>query len=128
MIKEKSKALLDRIKKKVLWITGILAILIYFFTKSPIYCIIFLCGSVVSFLGFIILAAAVSRILEKKKGKGLFFLSGAVKMGVIAALFILISKHSEKAVLFYMLGLSVFVLAITLEGVSQLYRSKKHGA
>jgi hypothetical protein len=72
--------------------------------------------------------SVISSILEKKKGKWLFFLSGAGKMGVIAAIFILISKYSETSVLFYMLGLSVFVFSITFEGIFQLYRSKKYGA
>ncbi len=128
MIKEKSKLLLKRIQSRGMWITGVIMVPICFFTKSPIYCIIFLCGSGVSFLGFFVMVKTVSRILDKKKGKGLFFLSGVVKMSVIGALFILISKHSETAVLFYMLGLSVIVFSITIEGVSQLFRSKKYGA
>ncbi|MCK4764427.1 MAG: hypothetical protein KAW12_19665 [Candidatus Aminicenantes bacterium] len=61
----------------------------------------------------------IDRIFKKRKGQVLFFAAGFLKMAVIAATFYPVSRISETAVLFYILGFSVIVLSIMIEGVLQ---------
>lgn len=64
----------------------------------------------------------IDRILIKRKGQVLFFLAAFLKMIVIAAIFYTVSRVSETAVLFYILGLSVIIISIFGEGAFQLFR------
>jgi hypothetical protein len=69
----------------------------------------------------------IDRILTRGKGQGLFFLVAFLKMVVISAIFYGVSRVSERAVLFYILGLSIIVLAIFMEGFAQLCRRSSGG-
>ncbi|MGE5341661.1 MAG: hypothetical protein ACM3SY_09290 [Candidatus Omnitrophota bacterium] len=71
----------------------------------------------------------VDRLLqvEKKRSQGPYFLVSGMKLAVISAGFYLVSRISETAVLFYMLGISVIPLSIIGEGGYQLYRSFSNG-
>lgn len=95
---------------------------IYLFTNRVIYSIIYICGSLVSISGYLLMIKIIDRILIKRKGQVLFFLAAFLKMIVIAAIFYPVSRVSETAVLFYILGLSVIIISIFGEGAFQLFR------
>lgn len=63
----------------------------------------------------------------KKKAARLFYLAGLLKIGIIAAFFLMVSRISETAVIFHIMGLSIIVLSIVVEGFYQLYRSQSNG-
>jgi len=127
MKKENSSIMINRIFKRALFITVIIILTIFVFTKSPLYCIMFIIGSGISFLGYYLMIRVVDRVIGKKRGKGLFILTGLGKMTLISLIFILISRYSEAAVLFYLLGLTVIIFSIIGEGGRQLFRSFKDG-
>ncbi len=127
MKSENSSAMIIRVFKRALFLSVVIILTIFVFTKSPLYCIMFLVGSGVSFLGYYLMIRVVDRIIGKKKGKGLFILTGFGKMALISLIFIFISRYSEAAVLFYLLGLSVIIFSIIGEGSRQLFRSFKDG-
>jgi hypothetical protein len=87
----------------------------------------FLCGAVVSLSGYLLMIKIIDRILTKRKGQGLFFLAAFLKIVVISVIFYGVSRISEKAVLFYILGLSIIIIAIFLEGFYQLFRRDSGG-
>ena len=119
--------MISRVFRRAVFLTMIIILTIFAFTKSPLYCIMFLIGSGISFLGYYLMIRVVDRVISKKKGKGLFILAGLGKMTLISIIFIFISRYSEAAVLFYLLGLSVIIFSIIGEGGRQLFRSFKDG-
>ncbi len=127
MKKENSAIMISRVFRRALFITVIIILTIFLFTKRPLYCIMFLAGSGISFLGYYLMIRVVDRIISRKKGKGFFILAGLGKMALISVIFIIISRISEAAVLFYLLGLSVIIFSIIGEGGRQLFRSFKDG-
>jgi len=127
MEKKSSAQLIKRILRTTLITSLLLIILIYLFTNKTIYSIIFLFATIISIAGFLIMIKVIDRILNKGKGQVLFFLTGFLKMSVIAATFFLASRISESAVLFYILGISMVVVSIMIEGVFQLFRSFSNG-
>lgn len=105
----------------------ILVFFIYIFTKNSIYIIITLLAAVISISGFMMMIKIIDRIITAGKGTGLFFISGFFKLVIIAAIFYPISKISESAVLFYILGLSTIVISILFESCYQLFRKMSNG-
>ncbi len=69
----------------------------------------------------------IDRSLKQGKGQLLFFLAAFSKMVVIAGVFYLVSRNSVTAVLMYMMGLSVIVVAIMTEALFQFCRSVFNG-
>ena len=67
------------------------------------------------------------RILEKGKGKTMFFLTGLAKLLVITGIFFIVSLLAGKGVIFFIQGLSMIYLGIASAGVRQLLRSGRHG-
>lgn len=63
-------------------------------------------------------------MLTKRKGQLLFTVVLFFKLGVIALSLYLVSRVSGSAVIFLILGLSVIVIAIGMEGICQLYHSR----
>ncbi len=118
-----SSQMVKRLIDASIYIGLSLAILIYLFTKEAFYSIIFLLGTVVSISGFYIMIKMIDRILGRGKVSPLYFLVALLKMMIIAAVFYLVSRVGESAVLFHILGLSVIVMAIFMEAAYQLYRS-----
>lgn len=94
----------------------------FIFKKNPIYCIIYLLGSVISIAGFWILSRMINLYIDKSKGQGMYFLVGLAKMVVITAAFYLAAQVSKTAVLLFILGLLVTIAAIFIEAVYQLSR------
>ena len=122
---------MPHIVKRILKISIVLQmvtiILIYSFSKSIIYSIISLFGAIISILGFLLMMRMIDRSLKKGKGQLLFFLATFSKMVVIFGVFYLVSQKSETAVLMYILGLSVIVVAIMTEALLQFCRSVFNG-
>lgn len=98
-------------------------ILIYVFSKEVNYSIIFGSGFIISVTGYVVMIRLIDRCLKQGRGQWLFFVAAFLKMAVIACGFYLASRISKTAVLIYILGLSVIVLAIMAEALYKLYRS-----
>lgn len=69
------------------------------------------------------------RVLKtgNKKGQLVYFLTALLKLGVIAAAFYLVSRVSDTAVIIFILGLSIVIFTIVIEGVYQLYKHRRRG-
>lgn len=101
--------------------------LIYVFTKSLIYCIITLLATIIGILSFLTMIKIIDRYLTKQKGKFLIFISSFFKIVLIIAIFYLLSKISDAAIFFFILGLSTVVLSIMIEGAYQIFRNISNG-
>lgn len=100
-----------------------LVILIYAFSKSLNYSIIFSLGFVIGISGYVILIRTVDRCLKKGKGQFLFFIAAFFKMTVITGGFFLAARISTTAVLLYILGLLFTVTAIMAQALFLIGRS-----
>lgn len=69
------------------------------------------------------------RVLKtgNKRAQTAFFLMALLKLGVIAGSFYLVSRVSETAVIIFILGLSIIIVTIVIEGVYQLYIHRRRG-
>lgn len=121
--------MIKKILKLSLYFQVVLALIISICTGRMFYSIIYLFGGFLSIAGFLSMVKIVDRLLqvEKKRSQGPYFLVSGMKLAVISAGFYLVSRISETAVLFYMLGISVIPLSIIGEGGYQLYRSFSNG-
>lgn len=113
--------------KRVLKIAALLLfisiILIYIFSNELKYSIIFGSGFIISVTGYVLMINLIDRCLKRGKGQWLFFVAAFLKMVAIAGGFYLASRISKAAVLMYILGISVIVLAIMAEALYKLFRS-----
>jgi hypothetical protein len=124
MEKKTSSQLINRLIKLAIVTPVLLMIPIYFFTKSMFYSIIFCSGAIISISGFVIMIKMTDRVLNTGKGQLLFAMALFFKLGVIALSVYLVSRVSLNAVLFHILGLSIIVIAIGMEGIYQLFHSR----
>jgi len=122
MKNERSADILKRIIVLAIGCQVVLTIFIYLFTKRLIYSIILFSAAIISIAGFLLMIKSIDRIFKRGKGQGLFFLAELLKMALIAAVFYPVSRVSETAVLIYILGLSLIVISIMIEGLFQLLR------
>lgn len=99
----------------------------FFFTKSPNYCIISLAGAAIGIAGFLVLALQADRVLEKGKGKTMFFMTGMLKLLVIAAVFFAVSRLPGAGVLFFIQGLLMVYLGIIGAGLRRFSGGGHHG-
>lgn len=128
MVKKINSNILVKRIIKISFISQVsLICLIYLFTKNYIYSIIFFFAAIVSISGFLLMVKLIDRILRKGKGQGLFFLAGILKMAVITAAFYAVSRVSATSALFYILGISIIVISLMVEGVFQLCRRSSNG-
>jgi hypothetical protein len=127
MKKETSADIVKRILKISFFLQAVTIILIYSFSKNIIYSIISLSGAIISVSGFLLMMRMIDRSLKKGIGQPLFFLAAFSKMVVIAGVFYLVSRKSETAVLLYLLGLLVIVVAIMTEALFRFCRSIFYG-
>ena len=97
------------------------------FTNSFLCSIITLSATLIAQLGYLAMIRSLDRYLRQRRGLIAFFLVFLLKMGLIVFCFILASRISEQAVLFYLLGVSVVVMATLIEAGIQLLRSLPHG-
>lgn len=128
MSNEYSDRLIKRVLKKGIILSVVTILVIYFFTSEALYCIMYICGALVSLAGFFVMVKLIDRLLANRKGKLLFFSVSFLKLGLIVLFSIFISRYSEIYFLFFILGLSLIVIALMIEGGQQFYRSIKHGA
>jgi hypothetical protein len=130
MEKKSSNIIVKRLLKLSIYAQVTLLVLIFLFTKSIFYSIIFFLGTLISILGFFAMIKMIDRVLGQGKGQMLFFLVVVLKMAVIAGVVFLISRisHSDAAVLYHVLGLSIVIIAIGLEGIYRVYRSVFNGS
>jgi hypothetical protein len=98
-------------------------IFIFIFSKKVNYSIIFGSGFLISVTGYVVMIMLIDRCLKQGKGQWLFFVVAFLKMAAITGGFYLASRVSKNAVLIYILGLSVIVLAIMSEALYKLFRS-----
>ena len=122
MEKNTSAQMIKRVIKLAIFTTGLLIIPIYFFTKSIFCDIIFFSGAIISISGFILMIKMIDRVLNKRKGHLLFAVVLFIKLGVIALSAYLVSRLPGSAMWFLILGLSVIVIAIGMEGIYQLFQ------
>ncbi len=118
---------IGRIKKNTYVSQAIIAGLVFAFTKNIIYSIITLLASAISISGFLIMAKLIDKYFDKGEGKASLFAFMFAKLTLIAAIFYAVSKISETAVLFYIIGLSAIVISTMIEGLYQIYRSFRNG-
>lgn len=128
--KKTSVEIVRRLQKLSLIAIVIILIIIFLFTKSLFYSIIFLLGSIISLTGFLVMIRMTDRVLNRGKGQLLYFLVMTLKLGVVAGVFYLVSRsageHIDGAAIWFLVGLSVIVIALAMEGVYQVYRSVSH--
>ena len=124
MEKTTSSQLIKRLIIRAIVTSCLLMVPIYFFTKSVFYSIIFCSGAIISISGFIIMIKMTDRLLNKGKGQLLFVMALFFKLGVIALSVYLVSRVSFNTLPFFILGLSIIVIAIGMEGIHQLFRSR----
>ena len=121
-----SKALIDRIYKTAIYLVFFFVLITYIMTGNYIYSLVILFASTIILAGFYISIKAMDRFLAKGKGKALLFVVFFLKLIIIGAGFYPVSRISEKAVLFYILGISVLAISMMIEGMVQVFRQKKH--
>jgi hypothetical protein len=102
-------------------------VLIYFFTKSAVYCIISLTGAAISIAGFTLLIRSTDRILKKGKGRTMFFLLAQVKLLIIAAAFYAFSRWTKSGAVFFIQGVVIVYLAVLIEGLARFAGNTSHG-
>ncbi|MCK4943916.1 MAG: ATP synthase subunit I [Candidatus Aminicenantes bacterium] len=127
MAKENNTRIIKRILRISMVSQIIIIGLIYVFTKSLIYCIITLLATIIGILSFLTMIKIIDRYLTKQKGKFLIFISSFFKIVLIIAIFYLLSKISDAAIFFFILGLSTVVLSIMIEGAYQIFRNISNG-
>ena len=118
---------ISRIKTNTFISQAIITVLVFAFTNSLIYSIITLLASTIAIGGFVIMVKLVDKYFSKGEGKAALFSFMLFKFAIIAAIFYPVSKISETAVLFYILGLSAIVISTMIEGFYQIYRSFRNG-
>jgi len=121
---EPSSRMIKRLLKMSVYSSLILMVLIFIFTKYFFYSIIFLLGAIISISGFLLMIKMIDRILKKGKGQWLFFLVLFAQLIVITLAFYVVSRVAKGAVLVHILGLSIIVLAIFMEGIYQFSRKR----
>jgi len=73
------------------------------------------------------LVRQTDRILEKGKGKTMFFLSGLAKLLVVAGAFYAASRLAGKGAVFFFQGLAMIYLGIAGAGLQRSLSHRRHG-
>jgi hypothetical protein len=73
------------------------------------------------------LVRQTDRILEKGKGKTMFFLSGLAKLLVIAGVFFIVSRLAGYGAIFFLQGLAMIYLGIASTGLRRSPGNRRHG-
>ena len=79
-------------------------------------------------MGFLVLARQADRVLEKGKGKTMFFMTGLLKLLVIAAMFAAVSRLSPAGVVFFIQGLLTVYVGVVGAGLQNFSGNRHHGA
>ena len=128
-MKKKSEGdILARVVGKAVAAEAVCLIVIFIFTKSVIYCIISITGAAISMSGFVLLIRSTDRLLEKGKGKVMFFLLAQAKLVIIAGVFYALSRLAKTGIVFYVQGIAVVYLAIMIDALIPGNGRAGHGA
>jgi hypothetical protein len=127
MIKKSKPDITSKLAGKAIAAEIVSLVLIFFFTKSIIYCIISLTGAAISIAGFVLLIQSTDRMLKNGKGKTMFFLLAQAKLLIIAGIFYAFSRLTKIGIIFFIQGIAVIYLAILIEGLVQLYGNSGNG-
>ena len=127
MNKKNKPDILVKVIGKAISVEIVSLIIIFFFTNSIIYCIIFITGAAISIAGFVLLIQSTARMLKKGKGKTMFFLLAQAKLLIIAGTFYALSRLTKIGVVFFIQGIASIYLAIMIEGLIQLCGSLGNG-
>ncbi|MEI6613902.1 MAG: hypothetical protein WCL37_03315 [Chrysiogenales bacterium] len=127
MNKKNKPDILSKLVVKALGAEIVSLIIIFIFTKSIVYCIISLTGAAISIVGFVLLIQSTDRMLKKGKGKMMFFLLAQAKLLIIAGTFYALSRLTKIGIVFFIQGIATIYLAITIEGLIQLYGKLANG-
>lgn len=125
--KTNSAIIIKRIMLLSIYIEGGLTVLIYFFTRNLFFCAVTMVSTLMSVSGFWLMIVIVDKMLKNQKAVGLFFFAGVGKLTIISVCFYLISRVSEQAIIFYILGLSAVVISILFEGGLRLIKGLIRG-
>jgi hypothetical protein len=117
MTKKNRPDFIARLAWKALAAESFSLLIIYFFTKSVIYCIISITGAALSIAGFALLIRSTDRLLKKGKGKTMFFLLAQAKLLLIAGTFYALSRLAGIGVVFFIKGIYLAILAEGLIGL-----------
>jgi hypothetical protein len=85
-------------------------------------------GAAAGIAGFLVSARQADRILEKGKGKTMFFLTGLAKLLVFAAMFFAVSRFAGTGIVFFIQGLLMIYLGAIGAGLRQAASGGGHGA
>lgn len=125
--KTNSAIIIKRIMLLSIYIESGLTVLIYFFTRNLFFCVVTMISTLMSVSGFWLMIIIVDKMLKSQKAVGLFFFAGIGKLTIISVGFYLISRISEEAIIFYILGLSAVVISILFEGGLRLVKGLIRG-
>jgi len=127
MIKKSKPDILSKLVGKAIGVEIVSLIIIYFFTKSIIYCIISITGAAISIAGFVLLMQSTARMLKIGKGKTMFFLLAQAKLLLIAGTFYAFSRLTKIGIVFFIQGIASIYLAIMIEGLLHVYGNLGNG-
>jgi len=128
MKKNPDSDLVGRISRRAVCCAFVGAALAFAFTRAFIYSIILLLAAAIAIVGFRMLAGTVDRLLRRGGGQARFFGLQLVKLMVITVTFIGVARLSEAAVLAYIAGISMVVIAGMIEGFQYFLRGLIRGA
>ncbi len=102
----------------------LLMIFIYAFSKSFFYSIISLCGALIGMSSFLSMIKITDMVLKKRKGLVFFSLVVPVKAVIIALAVFGVYRLFRESILFPLLGFSIVVFSIGIEGVYLAFRPR----
>ncbi|HDP94407.1 MAG TPA: hypothetical protein ENN40_03495 [Candidatus Aminicenantes bacterium] len=127
MKSDRARAVIQRILRISAGLTVVVVVAAVACTRSWLCSIIAFSAALIAQLGFLVMTRALDRYMRLRRGMGPFFMVSLAKLVVIVLFFLIASRISEQVVLFFLLGLSVVVMAVLVEGGIQLLRSLTHG-
>jgi hypothetical protein len=127
MIKSNNRGIVSRMVGTAVGVEIACLVLILIFTKSVIYCIISLTGAAITIIGFVLLIRSTDRLLKKGKGKAMFFLLAPAKLIVIAGTFYLFDRLASGGSLFFIQGVVVMYLSVTIVALAHWAGNSVHG-
>jgi len=124
---DKSHPIIRRVLRLSMVLQAVVVVFAVACTRSLLCSIMALSATLIAQLGFVMMIRALDRYMRLRRGMGPFFLVSLAKLTIIVVFFLIASRISEQAVLFFLLGLSVVIMAVLIEGAIQLLRSLTHG-
>ena len=127
MKNDRARAVIQRILRVSAVLTMVTVVAAAACTQSWLCSIMAFSAALIAQLGFLVMIRTLDRYIRLRRGMAPFFMVSLAKLAVIVLFFFIASRISEQAVMFFLLGLSVVVMAVLIEGGIQLLRSLTHG-